>query len=238
MKFAYIVPDFANPTDETLSRAGRQHLLALARNLDIPIIEDTAYEALRFEGEEIASLQALDVAETGTIEASRVIYTGTFSKTLTPGLRIGWICASQALIRRLVLIKQASDLNSSAINQSVILALAENTYDSLVRQAREHYRRKRDVMLAALSEHMPDGTTWTHPQDGLYIWVTLPPGIDAARLLPRSVTEASVAFVPGQAFFAVGSRANTIRLSFSLPDEASIVQGIERLARLVTQSLL
>lgn len=233
VKFAYVVPDFANPTGETLSLAGRTRLLDLATDLGIPILEDTAYAALRFEGEPLASLQALEIARSGSIDTTRVIYCGTFSKTLTPGLRTGWICAGRALIRRLVLIKQMSDLNSAAINQMVMHGLASTQYPAQVAKAIVHYRRRRDAMLAALERHMPSGVTWTRPEGGLFIWLTLPAHIDTRALLQRSVAEARVAFVPGAAFFAGDTGHNTIRLSYSLPSEAQIAQGIERLAALI-----
>lgn len=233
VKLAYAVPDFANPTGETLTLEGRQCLLALARELDIPIIEDAAYTALRYDGADIAPVQALDVAETGSIDASRVIYCGTFSKVFTPGLRVGWICASKPVIHRLTLIKQASDLNSAAINQAVMRHLAETRFDDQVAQARRHYRVKRDAMLAALKKYMPPKTQWTEPEGGLFVWVTLTPSINAADLLKRSVAHARVAFVPGHAFFADGSGSNTLRLSFSLPDVQTIDRGIGRLSALI-----
>lgn len=236
VKLAYAVPDFANPTGETLTLGGRQALLSLARELDIPIIEDAAYTALRYDGAEIAPVQALDVAETGSINASRVIHCGTFSKVFTPGLRVGWICASMPIIHRLTLIKQASDLNSAAINQDVMRHLAETRFDDQVAQARRSYRVKRDAMLAALKKYMPQGTYWTEPEGGLFVWVTLPSSISAADLLKRSVAEVGVAFVPGHAFFADASGTNTLRLSFSLPDVQSIDRGIERLSDLIKAS--
>jgi DNA-binding transcriptional MocR family regulator len=227
------VPDFANPTGETLSLSARKHLLALATDLDIPIIEDSAYAALRFEGEPVSCLQALDIARSGSIDATRVIYCGTFSKTLTPGLRTGWICAGRAMIRRLVLVKQMSDLNSAAINQMVMHRLASTEYPAQVVKAIIHYRARRDAMLAALERHMPSGVTWTRPEGGLFIWLTLPAHIDARALLKRSVADARVAFVPGAAFFSGDAGHNTIRLSYSLPGEADIARGIERLAALI-----
>jgi hypothetical protein len=233
VKFAYVVPDFANPTGLTLDRPAREKLLHLARELDIPVIEDSAYAPLRYGGTYVPPLLALDIAATGSIEASRVIYCGTFSKTMAPGLRIGWIAANAALIRRLVLVKQASDLNVSVINQMVMERLVRQTYDEQVRRARSRYRARRDAMLAALEAHMPEGVSWTRPEGGLFVWVTLPEGIDGAELLRRAVTEVRVAFVPGGAFFADRSQANTIRLSFSLADEATIGEGIRRLAGLI-----
>jgi DNA-binding transcriptional MocR family regulator len=233
VKFAYVVPDFANPTGETMSRQARERLLDVAAELDIPMIEDSAYAALRFEGEPIPAIQALDIERNGGLDGARTIYCGTFSKTMSPGLRIGWIVAGKPLIRRLVLVKQASDLNSANVNQMVMHKLVEATYERQVTAARAHYRRRRDAMLAALTRYMPAGVTWTEPQGGLFVWVRLPDGCDAAALLQRAVAEARVAFVPGGAFFFDGSRRNTMRLSYSLPDEATISEGIRRLASLI-----
>jgi DNA-binding transcriptional MocR family regulator len=232
VKFAYVVPDFANPTGETLTLDARRALLSLADELDIPILEDTAYHALRFEGAALPAIQALDVARVGSLDASRVVYLGTFSKTIAPGLRIGWICASRALIRRFVLVKQASDLNVSVINQMVMHRLAETQHGALIEAAIKSYRAKRDAMLAALEAHMPKSVRWTKPEGGLFIWATLPESMSGAELLERAVREVKVAFVPGGAFFHDGSGANTIRLSFSLPEPAAITEGVRRLSSL------
>lgn len=229
VKFAYLVPDFSNPTGETISVAGRKQVLALADDLDIPVIEDNPYTALRYEGEALPFVQALDVAERGGIDASRVIHLGSFSKVFTPGLRIGWVCASRPIIQRLILVKQASDLNASALNQAVMRRLAEQAFDTQVARACDSYRAKRAAMLDALAEHMPAGTTWSQPQGGLFVWVTLPEGMDAAALLPRVIAEARAAYVPGHAFFADRSGRNTMRLSFSLPSPEVIREGIARI---------
>jgi DNA-binding transcriptional MocR family regulator len=233
VKFAYVVPDFANPTGETMSLAARERLLDLADELDIPIVEDTAYVALRFEGKALPPITALEVARRGGIDQARAIYCGTFSKVLSPGLRVGWIVAPKPMIRRLVLIKQASDLNNSTINQMVMHRLAQGVFDTQVKEARAHYRRRRDAMLAALDQQMPKGVSWTRPDGGLFVWVRLPDGVDAAKLLDRAVSQEGVAFVPGAAFFFDRSRGNTMRLSYSLPGEAQIADGIARLARLI-----
>ena len=232
VKFAYVVPDFANPTGETLSLGARERLLDLAAELDMCLIEDAAYSALRFAGEAVPAMQALDCQRCGGIERARTIYCGTFSKTLSPGLRVGWIVAAKPLIRRLVLIKQASDLNCATINQIVMHRLAETTYAEQVVRAQGHYAGRRDAMLAALKTYMPTATTWTRPQGGLFVWVRLPEGCDGAGLLPRAVA-AGVAFVPGSAFFFDGRGANTMRLSYSLASETQIDKAIERLASLL-----
>ena len=233
VKLAYVVPDFDNPTGETLSAASRESLLALARDLDIPLIEDCAYRALRFEGASLPTLQALDAARAGSLDASRVIHLGTFSKTIAPGLRIGWVCASRAIVRRLVLIKQASDLNAPLVNQMAMEALAGTQFGALVARARPHYRAKRDAMLAALAEFMPSGVGWTRPKGGLFVWLTLAEGTNGAAVLERAVAEAGVAFVPGGAFFPLGGGRNTLRLSYSLPGIEDIREGIRRLAGLL-----
>jgi DNA-binding transcriptional MocR family regulator len=233
VKLVYATPDFENPTGETLPLRARESLLALARDLDVPMIEDAAYRALRFEGEDLPTMQALDAASMGSLDASRVIHLGTFSKTIAPGLRVGWVCASRAIVRRLVLIKQASDLNAPLVNQMAMAGLAETEFDRLIARGRSHYRAKRDAMLDALDAFMPSGLRWTRPEGGLFVWLTLPEGIDGAMLLERAVAEARVAFVPGGAFFPLGDGANTLRLSYSLPAPTEIRDGIRRLANLL-----
>ena len=233
VKFAYAVPDFANPTGETMNRTRREGLLALADELDVPLLEDSAYSALRFDGAPLPALQALDVARKGGLDASRVVYLGTFSKTIAPGLRIGWVCAAREIIKRLVLIKQASDLNAPVINQIAMLRVADRQYGDLVKNAIEEYRVKRNTMLAALETYMPGVMRWTRPEGGLFIWLTLPEGISGTDLLQRAVAETGVAFVPGAAFFHDGSSANTVRLSYSLPAPDRITEGIRRLSTLL-----
>ena len=235
VKLSYVVPDFANPTGRTLSEQQRRALLALCAELNVPIIEDSPYVALRYDGENVPTIQALDVASCGSIEASRVISAGSFSKVFTPGLRVGWLCGPAEVIGKLTLIKQASDLSSSAINQAVMAELAWGRFDAQVAQGIDHYRRKRDAMLAALATEMPAGVTWSKPDGGLFVWVTLPDDMDATALLTRAVEEQNMAYVPGHAFFADGTGRNTLRLSFSLPSEAEIAAGIGRLAALLRE---
>ena len=233
VKFAYVVPDFANPTGETLDLQSRNALLDEAEALDIAVIEDAAYRDLRYGGDPIAPILALDCERSGGIERARTIYCGSFSKTLSPGLRVGWICAPRRLVDKLVLTKQASDLHSPSLNQMAILDVAEAVFDDHLRHLTAAYRGRRDALLAALQAHMPDGVSWTRTDGGMFVFVTLPDGTDTAELLARSVREARVAFVPGQAFHPDGSGANTMRLSFSLADDRAIAAGIPRLARLI-----
>ena len=232
IKALYLVPDFANPTGLSLTRAEREAALNLARELGALVIEDAAYRALRFEGEAQPSLQALDVAAGGDVEQSRVVYLGTFSKTVAPGMRVGWICAPRAMIARLTLINQASALHVSSINQIAMLNILEGGQTSMIAAGRAHYRRKRDALLDALERYAPD-LAHTAPQGGLFCWATLPEKIDAAALLQRALDEVKVAFVPGAAFHPDGSGANTLRLSYSLPTTERIEEGVWRLAKLL-----
>lgn len=233
VKFAYLSPDFANPTGETLGLEGRKALLAQADALDIAVIEDGAYQALRYDGTPVPPIQALDIARAGGIESTRTIYLGSFSKTLAPGLRVGWVCAATPVIQRLVLIKQAADLHSASLNQIVTDTVARSIFDDHVAMVRATYRARRDRMLAALDREMPATVSFTRPEGGMFIWLTLPQGVDGAELLARAVREQRVAFVPGGAFFADGSGRNTLRLSFSCATDDQIDQGIARLAKLL-----
>lgn len=232
-QFVYVVPDFANPTGETLTLNERKRVLATAAAANAVVIEDGAYSALRYDGEEQPSLIAIDSEAEGGIDNSRVIYCGTFSKTLSPGLRVGWITAAAPLIDKLVLVKQASDLHSATLNQMALTYVAETMFDAQVALVRQAYRTRRDAMLASLERHMPAGYTWSKPEGGMFVWMEGPKGLDARKLLDRAVMHDRVAFVPGQAFFADGSGAETMRLSFSLAEPAVIEEGVQRLARAI-----
>ena len=167
------------------------------------------------------SLLALDTADKG-IDASRVIYCGTFSKTVVPGLRIGWIVAPRPVVERLVLIKQASDLHTSALNQMAMLAVAKAIVPHHAGRIRAAYRDRRNTMLRALETSMPASVTWTCPEGGMFLWVTLPQNLDSAQLLERAIAEAGVAFVPGAAFYPDRSVRNALRLSYSLTPSARL----------------
>jgi DNA-binding transcriptional MocR family regulator len=229
VKFAYLSPDFANPTGETVDLRGREALLDLAEDLNCAVIEDGAYQALRYDGEEIPPVLALELARKGSIENCRTVYCGSFSKTLSPGLRVGWVVAAKPVISQLVLMKQAADLHSATINQMAINEVARACFDTHIPMLRRVYGARRDAMLEALKQHMPDGVEWTKPEGGMFIWVTLPKGTVGTDLLARALETVKVAFVPGQAFFPDESGANTIRLSFSNSDEDTIREGIRRL---------
>jgi len=237
VKFAYMSVDFANPTGKTLDAAMRERVIDLADALDIAIIEDAAYQSLRYEGEALAPVLAREIVRKGDINACRTLYCGSFSKTLAPGLRVGWVCGAQEVISQLVLLKQAADLHSSTINQMAIATVAAAQFDSHVAKIKAAYSARRDRMLAALAAHMPGGVSWTRPEGGMFIWIDLPAQLDGADLLAQSLKSERVAFVPGHAFFADGSGRNTIRLSFSRTGEAAIDEGVARLGRLIAAAL-
>ena len=235
-KFGYVMPEFENPTGRTLTGAERERLLDFADALDLPLIEDSPYETLRYQGTAPPALLALAAERAGGIDAGRVIYLGTFSKSIAPAFRIGWMVGPAEVIARLALIKQASDIQTSTINQKVMLRVAPEVVPVQADRVRPVYRARRDAMLRALRAHMPPGVTWTEPEGGFFVWVTLPEALDAGALLRRAVDEAKVAFVPGAAFFPGRSGANTLRLSFSLADPARTEQGIARLAGVIRGS--
>ncbi|MER8806957.1 PLP-dependent aminotransferase family protein [Mesorhizobium australicum] len=233
VKFAYLVPDFANPTGNTLDRKQREAVLDLAGELDIAVIEDAAYRALRYDGDGVPPILALDCIRSGGIDKARTLYCGSFSKILSPGMRVGWVCAPRHVVEKLVLLKQASDLHSPSVNQMVMHRVAEAVFDDQVEKLIDAYRERRDGLLGALEANMPEGVTWSRPEGGMFVWVTLPEGTDATELLARSVKEARVAFVPGKAFYADGTGRNTLRLSFTLATRRAVSEGIPRLAALL-----
>ncbi|CUH69779.1 2-aminoadipate transaminase [Thalassovita autumnalis] len=237
VKFSYLSPDFANPTGITLSLEERQKVLAQAEALDCVVIEDAAYQSLRYEGEDIPPILALELAEKGDLDQCRTIYCGSFSKTLSPGLRIGWVCAARPVIDQMVLLKQAGDLHTATLNQMAVAHVAADGFEEHTQRLCAHYKARRDRMLAALTRHMPDGVDWTHPEGGMFVWMTLPAGMDGADLLATALRDEKVAFVPGGAFYPDDDGRNTLRLNFSSPDQVQIDEGIARLGRVITEAL-
>ncbi|AGA64128.1 Transcriptional regulator, GntR family / Aspartate aminotransferase [Liberibacter crescens BT-1] len=233
MKFAYVSSDFSNPTGETLDLKNRENLINFIDEMDIALIEDGAYQALRFDGEKIPPILALEIKQKGHINKTRVIYTGSFSKTLSPGIRIGWICANIEVIKKIILIKQASDLHVSTINQMAMHYAASYGLEAQLKKIKKVYSHRRDCMLTALSKHMPKSVTWTKPEGGMFIWMNLMEKLNTATLLKQSLESEKVAFVPGSSFFADRSGTNTLRISFSCTEKEIIEEGIERLSRLI-----
>jgi 2-aminoadipate transaminase len=240
-KFMYILPNFQNPAGVTLSLTRRYDLIALAEEYGIPIVEDDPYGQLRFEGEHLKSLVVLDSEYEGCTGASgytgNVIYTSTFSKTLAPGLRLGWIVAPKEVVSKIVQMKQGTDLQTSTFDQMVAYQVARGGFlDQHVRRIREVYRGRRDLMLKTMEASFPDGVSWTRPQGGLFLWATTPESINTADLLKDAIQQ-KVAFVPGHSFHPTGGGHNTMRLNFSNATEEQIVEGIRRLSVAVKQRL-
>lgn len=227
-KFIYLVPSFQNPAGVTLSEKRRKKIIDIAAEYSVPIIEDAAYHELRFEGNAEPLLASLDT--------QNVIHINTLSKIFNPGVRLGWVTAPQALIEALALAKQGQDQCSTTIGQYVALAFASRGLIERQRSAAvEIYRRKRDVMLAALENHFPRTARWTKPQGGFYTWVTLSKEIDTEALLPRAIEDASVAYVAGPAFYHNRSGKEHMRLCYSYMPDSQIQEGIRRLGDLLSE---
>jgi 2-aminoadipate transaminase len=239
-KFIYVLPNFQNPTGSTLPLERRKKLVELADKYGVPIIEDDPYGQLRFEGDHLPSVVRLDgMIRTNHDKTYRgnVIYLSTFSKTLAPGIRLAWVVAPPEVIRKLVLAKQGADLHTATFNQFVAYEVGHGGFlDKHVQHICEVYKERRDIMLDALAEHMPDHVHWTQPKGGLFLWATLPEEIDTEVLFPKAI-EQRVAFVPGGPFFPRGGGHNTMRLNFSNATKLKIVEGIARLGNVVKEAL-
>lgn len=239
-KFIYALPNFQNPSGVTLSLDRRKTLVETANKYGIPILEDDAYSYLRYNGEALPSLLTLDgQAQEESTEAyqGNVIYLSTFSKILAPGMRLGWVVAHPAVIRKLVQAKQGVDLHTPTFTQIVAYEILRSGFiEQHAQHLRQLYRGRRDTMLAALEEHFPEEVTWTRPQGGMFLWVTLPEGMDSNPLLQEAI-EYKVAFVPGGDFHPNGGGKNTLRLNFSNASHQMIETGIARLGKLFHRSL-
>lgn len=234
-KLLYTIPNFQNPSGTTLSEPRRRDLVQRCREAGIGIVEDDPYGELRYEGATPPSLSALDtLLADHDPEKANVLRVGTFSKTLAPGLRLGWILAPTAVIDKLVQARQATDLHTGTLNQWIALELLEQgLLEKRLPTIRAEYRRRRDLMMASLAEHLGPWATWTRPSGGMFLLVTLKVPIATADLLPLAL-KAGIAFVPGDVFHIDGSGTHTLRLNFSNASPDRIDEGIRRLAGVVT----
>lgn len=227
-KFIYTIPNFQNPAGVTMSAERRRRLLDLAREYDIPVVEDDPYGRLRFEGGHMKPLRALD---------DEVIYLGTFSKIFAPGLRLGWVTAPRPILAKLLLAKQAADLCGSNFAQVTAERYFLGTrWRKVLQELTRTYAERRDAMLAALEEHFPAEATWTRPDGGFFVWVELPPFVDCSSMLAEAV-EHGVTFVPGDGFFPDGRGRNCMRLAFCYAEPDKIGEGIRRLAEVIEDRL-
>jgi 2-aminoadipate transaminase len=229
-KFIYSVPSFQNPAGVTMSLARRQRLVELARLHELLVVEDNPYGLLRYGGEPISPLYQLDGGDF-------VIYLGTFSKILSPGIRLGWAVAPPPVMEKIVLGKQASDLCTSTLTQYFVHEyFSEGRWRQYVADLVEIYRARRDTMIEALRDYFPAAATWTEPEGGLFIWATLPDYIDTSDLLAKAL-RADVAFVPGQAAYVDERGRNSMRLNFSGVTETEIREGIRRIGTVIAEQV-
>jgi 2-aminoadipate transaminase len=227
-KLLYVIPNFQNPTGVTTTLERRRRIIDLAREHGVPIVEDDAYVDLRYAGDPLPTLYSLDTD-------GLVIYMGTFSKIMAAGMRLGWAIAGAPVISRLAALKYEGGTSPFA-GQVAAEFCASGTLVEHTRELRGLYLRRRDAMLAALEREMPEGTTWTTPAGGFFIWVNLPPGASASAMLPAARAE-RIEYLGGQGFYFHGAGDDKIRLSFSFADEAQIAEGIAILGRLVREQV-
>ena len=229
IKFVYTIPNYHNPAGVTLTAQRRTEILEICRAADVLVLEDNPYGLLGFDDEPLRAMRA--------DEAEGVIYLGSFSKTFAPGFRVGWVLAPHAVREKLVLAQESATLCPPAFSQMAVSAyLTKHDWLGQIKNFREMYRERRDAMVEALDDMMPAAARWNVPGGGFYVWVTLPPGLDAKAMLPRAVT-ARVAYVPGTAFFADGFGAQSMRLSYCYPTPERIREGVRRLTGVIEDEL-
>ena len=229
IKFIYVIPDFNNPTGKTLTLEERKEIVRIARELDILIVEDSPYRELRYSGETLPTLREL--------APERTLYLGSFSKIFAPGFRLGWIIGPEPLLEQIYVCKQCLDLCPPVLDQYMACEfLTSGALDANLVNTIAEYKRRRDLMLGLLEKYMPAGTSWTHPDGGLFLWLTLPESIDTVALYDEALA-AGVAYVAGSFFYPDGSRRNTMRLNFSFIEEAKMEPGIKLLAAVLAKAL-
>jgi 2-aminoadipate transaminase len=230
IKFIYIIPDFQNPTGVTLPRARRLEIIRIAERHDLIIVEDSPYRDVRFAGTPEPLMSSLDTQ-------GRVLTLNTFSKILAPGFRLAWVTGHKEIIDKMVTAKQASDLCTPPFVQRITARYIEQgLLDVNLRKTIELYHHRRDYMLRCFREQMPEGVKWTEPDGGLFLFVTLPPAMDAARLLEKAIRK-NVAFVCGSVFYCNNEGHNTMRINFSFADEKDTCEGVRRLAEVIREEM-
>ncbi len=227
-KFIYVIPDFNNPSGRTMTLQEREELVRIARELDVLIVEDSPYRELRYSGEPVKTIREL--------APERTLHLGSFSKIFAPGFRLGWIIGPEALLDKIYTCKQCLDLCPPVLNQFLAAEfISSGALDANLVKTIDAYRQRRDKMVSLLEKYMPSGVTWTHPEGGLFLWLTLPPQVDTVRMYDKALAR-GVAYVAGSFFYTDGSHRNTMRLNFSFVDEAKMEPGIRLLAALVSGS--
>ena len=224
-KFIYVIPDFNNPSGETMTLEQRKEIVALARELDIVIVEDSPYRELRYSGEDVPSIY--------TLAPERTLHLGSFSKIFAPGFRLGWIIGPEELLEQIYICKQALDLCPPVFDQYLATEfLTSGALDANLVKTKAEYRRRRDLMVSLLEKYMPEGVTWTYPEGGLFLFLTLPEGIDTIEMYDEALSK-GVAYVAGSFFFLDGSHRNTMRLNFSFIAEEKMEPGLKLLGEII-----
>ncbi|MCQ5209561.1 MAG: PLP-dependent aminotransferase family protein [Megasphaera massiliensis] len=230
VRMMYVIPEFQNPTGITWPMERRKAFMDIINRYDFPVLEDDPYGELRFDGDKVPSLKSMDTK-------GNIIFLGSFSKILMPGLRIAWMVADPVIIDKVVKLKQAVDLQSSSFGQrQTSFFIDMYDLDDHVAKIKELYKKRRDLMCDSMKEYFPEGITFTYPEGGLFTWVTLPEGMDAKELMPKVLAK-NVAYVPGGPFYPHGGNANHFRLNYSNMPEERIVEGIKRLAEVLKEEL-
>ncbi len=230
IKFLYMIPDFQNPSGESLTLEERKMLVALAQKHDFLIVEDSPYRELRYEGEHIPTMYSLD--------PDRVIHLGSFSKIFAPGFRLGWAIAHPEILDKIYVCKQSLDLCPPIFDQYVAAEfLSSGRLDENLVKSIELYKGKRDLLLGLLEENMPEGVTWTHPEGGLFLFLTMPEGFEAVKFYDKAL-DAGVAYVAGEFFHPDGSGKNTMRMNFSFMTHEKMTEGVKLLAKLLNDDIL
>jgi len=230
VKFVYTISNFQNPAGVTMSLPRRKKILEIAQKYDFFILEDNPYDKLRFEGEPIPSIFSFDYE-------GRVINLGTFSKILCPGLRLAWVSGNEEIIEKIAILKQATDLCTTMLNQLIASEYCDQGYiDKNIESNISIYKDKRDIMLQSLEKYFPEETSWTKPNGGFFVFVTLPEYIDTDEMFSDAIKE-KVAYVSGSSFYADGKGKNTMRLSFCYPSKEDIEVGIKRLGKVISKQI-
>lgn len=230
VRMMYVIPEFQNPTGITWPMERRKAFMDIINRYDFPVLEDDPYGELRFDGDKVPSLKSMDTK-------GNIIFLGSFSKILMPGLRIAWMVADPVIIDKVVKLKQAVDLQSSSFGQrQTSFFIDMYDLDAHVAKIKELYKKRRNLMCDSMKEYFPEGITFTYPEGGLFTWVTLPEGMDAKELMPKVLAK-NVAYVPGGPFYPHGGNANHFRLNYSNMPEERIVEGIKRLAEVLKEEL-
>ena len=225
IKFIYVIPDFNNPSGETMTLEERMEIVRLARELDVVIVEDSPYRELRYSGEEVPTIYSL--------APERTLHLGSFSKIFAPGFRLGWIIGPEELLEQIYICKQALDLCPPVFDQYMATEfLTSGALDANLVKTKAEYRRRRDLMVSLLEKYMPEGVKWTYPEGGLFLFLTLPEGIDTIEMYDEALSK-GVAYVAGSFFFLDGSHRNTMRLNFSFVAEEKMEPGMKLLGEIV-----